>query len=118
MAFWNAPFNQPKHADAACKASLEMEERLKELQKKWKKDGIPVLEIGIGLNTGAAVVGNMGSFERFDYTAMGDTVNLGSRLEGINKQYGTRIIISETTNKIISAKYLTRKLDRVVVTSV
>ncbi len=114
MAFWNAPLNQPRHAEIACMASLDMERRLKELQKKWKADGVPHLEIGIGLNTGAAVVGNMGSYDRFDYTAMGDTVNLGSRLEGINKPYGTRMIISESTKKKVEKKkFLVRKLDMV-----
>ncbi|MBN1543834.1 adenylate/guanylate cyclase domain-containing protein [Candidatus Woesearchaeota archaeon] len=116
MAFWNAPLDQPKHAERACMTSLEMENRLKELQKKWSDDGVPPLEIGIGLNTGPAVVGNMGSYERFDYTAMGDTVNLGSRLEGLNKPYATRIIISQTTKKQIEGRpFLTRKLDLVAV---
>lgn len=113
MAFWNAPLNQPRHAEIACMASLDMERRLKELQKKWKSKGVPNIEIGIGLNTGPAVVGNMGSYDRFDYTAMGDAVNLGSRLEGINKQYGTRIIISETTKSKLPKKYIVRKLDKV-----
>jgi adenylate cyclase len=116
MAFWGAPIDQPRHAELACSASLQMEKRLKELQKKWTKQGVPPLEIGIGLNTGFAVIGNMGSYERFDYTAMGDTVNLGSRLEGLNKQYGTRIIISETTwQKIEKKGFTARKLDRVMV---
>ncbi len=116
MAFWNAPLDQPKHAERACMTSLEMEKRLKELQIKWKKQGVPPLEIGIGLNTGFAVVGNMGSYDRFDYTAMGDTVNLGSRLEGLNKPYGTRIIISQSTKKKLEGKpFLTRKLDLVAV---
>lgn len=114
MAFWNAPLNQPRHAEMACNATLRMEKRLKELQKKWKKDGVPHLEIGTGLNTGPAVVGNMGSYNRFDYTAMGDTVNLGSRLEGLNKPYGTRNIISETTREKIKNKpFLVRRLDKV-----
>ena len=114
MAFWNAPLDQPRHAERACIAALEMEKRLKQLQKKWKADGVPHLEIGVGLNTGPAVVGNMGSYDRFDYTAMGDTVNLGSRLEGLNKQYGTRNIISETTQeKIKKRSFLVRKLDMV-----
>ncbi|MFC1741894.1 CHASE2 domain-containing protein [Nanoarchaeota archaeon] len=114
MAFWNAPLNQPKHAESACTACLMMERRLKQLQKKWNSEGVPPLEIGIGLNTGPAVVGNMGSYERFDYTAMGDTVNLGSRLEGLNKPYGTRILISESTrDRIKNRPYLVRKLDMV-----
>ncbi|MFH1064551.1 MAG: adenylate/guanylate cyclase domain-containing protein [Candidatus Woesearchaeota archaeon] len=116
MAFWNAPLDQPKHAERACLTCLDMEDKLKELQKKWTEEGVPPLEIGIGLNTGQAVVGNMGSFDRFDYTAMGDTVNLGSRLESINKQYGTRIIISESTkNKVADLPFVVRKLDQVMV---
>jgi adenylate cyclase len=116
MAFWNAPLDQPKHAELTCSTALEMEKRLKQLQKEWASRGVPPLEIGVGINTGPAVVGNMGSYERFDYTAMGDTVNLGSRLEGLNKQYGTRIIISETTKTAVEKKpFLVRKLDRVMV---
>ncbi len=116
MAFWNAPLDQPKHAERACMTCLDMEDRLKELQKKWTEEGVPPLEIGIGLNTGYAVVGNMGSFDRFDYTAMGDTINLGARLESINKQYGTRIIISKSTRKkVAELPFVMRKLDKVMV---
>ncbi|MBI5880749.1 adenylate/guanylate cyclase domain-containing protein [archaeon] len=116
MAFWNAPLDQPRHAELTCSTALEMEKKLKQLQKEWNARGVPPLEIGVGINTGPAVVGNMGSYERFDYTAMGDTVNLGSRLEGLNKQYGTRIIISETTKSAVEKKpFLVRKLDRVMV---
>ncbi|MHA2022169.1 MAG: CHASE2 domain-containing protein [Candidatus Thorarchaeota archaeon] len=116
MAFWGAPLDQPKHAERAAQASLAMDKRLKELQKKWEKDGVPPLEIGIGLNSGFAVVGNMGAEDRFDYTAMGDTVNLGARLESINKQYGTRMLISEHTNKKLSGKhFMTRLIDKVTV---
>lgn len=126
MAFWNAPLDQKAHAELACLTALEMEKHLLELQKKWRSSGVPEIDIGIGLNTGSAVVGNMGSYDRFDYTAMGDTVNIGSRLEGLNKYYGTRIIISENTlnslktgfgeNAAIKTKnLLVRKLDRVVV---
>jgi len=116
MAFWNAPLNQPDHATLACNACLEMEQKLKKLQAHWDKQGLPHIEIGIGLNSGKAVVGNMGSESRFDYTAMGDTVNLGSRLEGLNKAYGTRIIISETTAAELDKKlFLVRMLDKVKV---
>jgi adenylate cyclase len=115
MAFWNAPVDEAQHAELACETSLEMMEELARLQKKWTKEGVPALDIGIGLNTGDAIVGNMGSHERFDYTAMGDTINLGSRLEGLNKQYGTHIIISQHTNKHVKHKYLTRPLDFVKV---
>ncbi len=115
MAFWNAPMDQPDHALRAAHASFDMEKALKKLQQKWKKDGIPAFDIGIGLNTGPAVVGNMGSDSRFDYTAMGDTVNLGARLESINKQYSSRILISENTKNMIKKEFMTRKIDKVAV---
>jgi adenylate cyclase len=113
MAFWGAPLEQPNHAEMACSSSLEMIEKLRKLQEKWKKEGIPSFNIGIGLNSGNAIVGNMGSSSRFDYTAMGDNVNLASRMEGLNKIYGTNIIITEKTQKIIKDKFETRKLDAV-----
>ncbi|HII71301.1 TPA: adenylate/guanylate cyclase domain-containing protein [Candidatus Woesearchaeota archaeon] len=115
MAFWNAPMDQKDHALLAARASFDMEKKLKELQAKWKKDGIPSFDIGIGLNSGPAVVGNMGSYDRFDYTAMGDTVNLGSRLEGLNKPYNSRILISESTKKLVQKEFMTRKIDKVAV---
>jgi adenylate cyclase len=115
MAFWGAPLDQPNHAELACESSLEMMDKLKELQEKWKKEGIPSFDIGIGLNSGDAIVGNMGSSSRFDYTAMGDSVNLASRLENLNKKYGTNIIISENTYKIVKDKFNLRKLDVVKV---
>ena len=115
MAFWGAPLDQIDHAKMACSSSLEMMDKLRELQKKWKKEDIPSFDIGIGLNSGDAIVGNMGSNSRFDYTAMGDNVNLASRLEGLNKMYGTNIIISENTYKIVKDKFESRKLDVVKV---
>ncbi|MFE3845737.1 CHASE2 domain-containing protein [Thermoplasmatota archaeon] len=113
MAFWGAPLDQPDHPVMACSSSLEMLDKLRELQKKWKKEGIPSFNIGIGINSGDAIVGNMGSSSRFDYTAMGDNVNLGSRMEGLNKIYGTNIIITENTYKVVKDKFETRKLDSV-----
>jgi len=115
MAFWNAPLDEPNHVELACVTCLEMIRELKKLQEKWAKENIPVLDIGVGLSTGEAVVGNMGSHKRFSYTAMGDIVNLGSRLEGLNKEYGTHVIISHHTYKHIMNKFLTRKLDFVKV---
>ena len=97
MAIWGAPFKEPQHARRACTAALDMLDRLGELQIGWKARGWPLLEIGIGVNTGVASVGNMGSTLRYGYTAMGDSVNLASRIEGLNKEYGTRIIVSEST---------------------
>jgi len=97
MAFWGAPFEEPGHAPKACKTALKMMDRVRELQTKWEAEGKPHLDIGIGLNSGLASVGRMGSALRYGYTALGDTVNLSSRLEGLNKDYGTHIIVNETT---------------------
>ncbi|MBW2994171.1 adenylate/guanylate cyclase domain-containing protein, partial [Candidatus Woesearchaeota archaeon] len=113
MAFWGAPLVQPNHAEMACNTSLDMMTKLGELQKKWAKEKFPEINIGIGLNTGHAVIGNMGSYERFDYTAMGDTINLGSRLEGLTKSYRVWIIASESTKKAVKGKFVFRKLDLV-----
>ncbi len=113
MEFWGAPLNQPNHHEKACISSLDMLAKLQELQIKWKKEGIPSFDIGIGLNSGDAIVGNMGSSHRFDYTAIGDSVNLASRLEGLNKIYGTNILLSEHTFKSVKKSFCTRKLDAV-----
>src|SRR3989344_4924227 len=101
----------------ACRATIEQVRKIKELQEKWKKEGMPLVEIGCGLHTGSAIIGNMGSEDRFDYTAMGDTINLGSRLEGLTKQYGVSIIISESTYEKVKDKkeFSFRKLDLVAV---
>ncbi|MFH1012490.1 MAG: adenylate/guanylate cyclase domain-containing protein [Candidatus Peregrinibacteria bacterium] len=112
MAFWNAPVAQHDHAKSACLAALEQQARLQELRKQWKKAGLPEIHARMGINTGPAVVGNMGSADRFDYTAIGDAVNLASRLEGINKQYGTEIIISENTYAQVRDLFECRQLDR------
>ncbi|HET7150483.1 MAG TPA: adenylate/guanylate cyclase domain-containing protein [Candidatus Acidoferrum sp.] len=97
MAFWGAPFEEPGHASKACSTALKMMDRVREMQKKWEAEGKPHLDIGIGLNTGMASVGNMGSVLRYGYTALGDAVNLSSRLEGLNKDYGTHILVNEST---------------------
>lgn len=115
MAFWGAPLEQKDHAENACYSSLEMKETLNSLNKKWAKEGFPEIKIGIGLNTGPAVIGNMGSYERFNYTAMGDTINTGSRLEGLTKQYGVMIIASEDTQKKAGDGFVFRKIDLVQV---
>jgi adenylate cyclase len=114
MALWGAPFDEPDHATRACEAALSMLARLAELQKEWRAQGKPVMDIGVGINTGIASVGNMGSSLRHGYTALGDSVNLASRLEGLNKEYGTRIIISESThNALRSDRVLVRELDMI-----
>jgi adenylate cyclase len=115
MAFWGAPIEQPDHAKRACLTAIDMLTKLREMQLEWKKRQLPNIDIGVGLNTGAMTVGNMGSKVRFDYTVMGDSVNLASRLEGINKEYGTNIVISEMTKKAIPEDVVTRELDLVAV---
>jgi adenylate cyclase len=112
MAIWGAPFDEPGHAARCCQAAIDMLTRLEVLQQGWRARGQPVLEIGIGVNSGIASVGNMGSALRHGYTAIGDSVNLASRLEGLNKEYGTRIIISESTRAALdNDSFLVRELD-------
>jgi len=111
MAFWNAPIEQDDHAFLAAKSALEMMERLHSLNEGWPENR--KLNIGIGLNTGIMTVGNMGSKSRMDYTLMGDSVNLGARLEGTNKIYGTNIIISEFTYEKIKESFICRELDNI-----
>jgi len=115
MAIWGAPLDQADHPLRACYTALEMVDELHVLQKKWTAEGMPRLNIGIGINAGPMVVGNMGSERRFDYTVMGDSVNLGSRLEGLNKVYRTNIIISEMTYERVREEFLGRELDLVQV---
>lgn len=105
MAFWGAPIVDADQALNACRAALEMQSAGVDSQFQTR----------IGINTGEMIVGNMGSDQRFDYTLLGDNVNLGSRLEGINKQYGTKIIISESTYQEVKDQVVVRKLDRVAV---
>ena len=115
MAFYGAPVAFADHPQAACWTALEMMSKLHEMQASWLERGLPEVDIGIGINTGLMSVGNMGSVNRFDYTVMGDHVNLGSRLEGINKQYGSNIIISEFTRAAVGDHFTCRELDSVAV---
>ncbi len=116
MAFWGAPISFPDHALWACTSALQMQERLLRLRNEsvYHRDRPPVL-IRIGINTGEMIVGNMGGRERFDYTVIGDSVNLGSRLETTNKQYGTGIIISDSTFTHVKDTAVVRELDIIVV---
>ncbi len=112
MAIWGAPFDEPDHAQRCCLGAVSMLARLAELQLQWRAQGSPVLEIGIGINTGIASVGNMGSSLRYGYTAMGDAVNLAARLEGLNKEYGTQILISEFTRRVLrNDQFIFREID-------
>ena len=115
MAFWGAPIELENHALDACKAALQMGIDLEILNRNWTAQGRPILKIGIGLNSGEMVVGNMGSSSRMDYTLMGDNVNLGARLEGTNKVYGTLIIISEFTYELVKDHVIVRELDLIKV---
>ena len=113
MAIWGAPLDQENHPLLSIQASLSMIERLKALQEDLDIKDIPAIDIGIGINTGIMSVGNFGSNRRFDYTVIGDNVNLASRLEGLNKIYGTNIIISEYTRDALDNQTACRYLDRV-----
>lgn len=116
MAIFNAPLDLPGHPTSACRAAVRMVKRLRELNDDFSRRGLPRIDIGIGIHTGEAVVGNMGADTRFDYTAIGDSVNLASRLEGLNKFYGTRILVSETTREqTADSGLLFREVDLVLV---
>lgn len=113
MAFWGAPLAIPDHAVRCCNAALDMLDALETLNASWDARGLPRLEIGIGIHTGEPIVGNFGSVDRFDYTAVGDAVNLAARLEGMNKAYGTHVLISESTLAAIGDTFVTREVDRI-----
>ncbi|WP_353683934.1 adenylate/guanylate cyclase domain-containing protein [Thermodesulfovibrio sp. 3907-1M] len=105
MVFWNAPLSQNDHAERALNCTVEMIKKLRNLCKKWDEEGKPQLKIGIGINTGQALVGNIGAEgKKMDYTVIGDSVNLASRLEGLNKEFNSEIIISEFTFKKLQEK--------------
>jgi adenylate cyclase len=115
MAFWGAPHKDLKQEYNACRAALLCQKRLKELDLKWASERKPVFHTRIGIHTGPTVVGNIGSSERMNYTVIGDSVNLASRLEGVNKIYSTGIIISQTTAERVKDDFLLRPLDCVQV---
>jgi len=112
MAFWGAPLHDPQHARHALLAGMEMLSKLEALQDHFKAKGWPPIKAGVGLNTGEMTVGNMGSEFRLAYTVMGDAVNLGSRLEGLTKEYGVQIMVSEFTLAAVP-DFVYRELDRV-----
>ena len=113
MAFWNAPLDQADHALRACRAAVAFFVKLEELKLRWRAEGFPEFDIGVGINSGPMIVGNMGSDVRVDYTVMGDSVNLASRLEGTNKEYDTRILISENTFDRVKGQVVARRLGAV-----
>jgi adenylate cyclase len=115
MAYWNAPANVENHADKAVQASLEQLEELKKLNKKFKIYDKPLIDIGIGLNTGTAIVGEMGSSGRSDYTVIGDSINLGARVESLCKYYNSKLNITNFTKDALKEEYIFRFLDLVTV---
>jgi len=115
MAIWGAPLDDEDHAARAVRAAMEMMNQLKASQADFAARDLPLIDIGIGINTGIVSVGNFGSRERFDYTVMGDNVNLASRLEGLNKDYGPNIIISEFTKAALGDRFFCRIVDKVQV---
>ena len=115
MAFWNAPVDNQQHALDAVKTAFQMLKSLEEFNAEVEKEGVPAFGMGLGINTATVVVGNMGSSQRFDYTCLGDGVNLASRLEGQSKPYGVKIIIGPETANYVRDTYQTIELDLLAV---
>ena len=115
MSFWNAPLDNKKHAKDSVKAALGMLAAVKEFNEEIAKEGVPPFGLGIGCNTGIVVVGNMGGEQRFDYTCLGDAVNLASRLEGQSKNYGVLIVLGPVTAERLDNEYFTLELDCIAV---
>ncbi len=121
MAFWNAPLDDEQHGDHACESALAMFEELetlnaaREAEAKEAGEEFLQLKVGVGINTGDCVVGNMGSEQRFDYSVLGDPVNLAARLEGQSKNYGVKVVIGENTLNNLNSRFATLPLDRIAV---
>jgi adenylate cyclase len=115
MAFWGAPAADPRHAAAACTAAVRCQQRLRKLRDRWRAEGKRPFYVRMGINTGEVVVGNIGSEARLNYTVIGDPVNVASRLEGLNKCYGSEILISEDTYRAAAPAVVARPLDWVSV---
>jgi adenylate cyclase len=115
MALFGAPMEDEAHAEHAVAAALEMVNALGELNRKWALEGRAQLDIGIGINSGVMIAGNIGSSSIMSYTVIGDNVNLASRLESLNKEYGTRIIVSDATRSRLTGQRNVRPLGDVIV---
>ncbi len=115
MAFWNAPLENTKHRESAINSAIQMTDALKDLNKELETEGLPQINIGIGINTGEALVGNMGSDQRFDYSVIGDAVNLASRLESSSKTLGKTIVIGEQTRHSIETVFPFEYIDSITV---
>ena len=115
MAMWGAPLEDGKQAINACLAACEMQADMEDLRKQFKEEGLPQIRMRVGVHSCTAVIGNLGSSDRFDYTAIGDGVNLAARLEGVNKLYHTGILISGETAARLEGAVAVRLVDRVIV---
>ena len=115
MAFWGAPMDAPDHAVRCCHAALDMQAGLERLNQGWQDAGLPRLVVRIGINTGEAIVGNFGSSRRFSYTAVGDVVNLASRIEHLNEDYDTRIMLTDATLAATGDAFVCREIAHVQV---
>lgn len=115
MAFWNAPLDDADHAKNAVRTALQMMESLDEFNAEVTAEGVPAFGMGLGINTDTVVVGNMGSDQRFDYTCLGDGVNLASRLEGQSKPYGVKIVLGQKTAQLVKDEYFVLELDTIAV---
>jgi class 3 adenylate cyclase len=119
MAFWGAPIEQPNHAELAVRCALDISKRLDDLQKKWRGEGTPVIDCGIGINTGEVLVGNIGvEGKKMDYTIIGDAVNLASRVEKLTRHYKSRIIVTEHTMEHIREAVDSNKMSNVNITDI
>jgi adenylate cyclase len=114
MAFWNAPNPQDDHCERACRAALQAKVANEAINGQFEAEGLPTFYTRFGIHVGEAVVGNLGSSERMNYTALGNVVNLAARLEGLNKQYGTQILISEAVHERVKHNFCCRFVDTVV----
>jgi adenylate cyclase len=115
MAMWGAPLDDPKQSIHACRAACEMQEDLELLRREFKAEGLPEIRMRIGIHSCNAIIGNLGSSDRFDYTAIGDGVNLAARLEGVNKLYSTGVLLSGETASRLEGEIHVRLVDRVIV---
>jgi len=114
MAFWNAPNSQDDHCERACRAALQAKVANEAINRLFEAEGLPTFYTRFGIHVGEAVVGNLGSSERMNYTALGNVVNLAARLEGLNKQYGTQILVSEAVHERVKHNFCCRFVDTVV----
>lgn len=115
MAYWNAPFDIKDHADKAVSSALEQLQKLQEINKDLIANNFPAVNIGIGITTGIATVGEIGSVGRSDFTIIGDNVNIASRIESLCKYYGSSLMISEDTKDKLTGEYIFRYLDNIQV---